>query len=249
MMPAFGGWRIRGTEMRVFTLIELLVVIAIIAVLCAMLLPALNSSKAIAKRIQCAANLKQVGSSIVMYSDDYDAIPVAQYGSAQYWWGTIYPYLTNGALTTSNYPNSPLLRCQVQTQKLIGIFPSSASFYAAGPSYGMNAYLGPWAAISGYNRYFKLSNLIAPSQTFGASECPFNSLGLTTGGNSGDFYKSAFEGGASDSGGVYKYGVHGGSNNIAWMDGHVTAWYDIGLLRYDPYNTTGASNAWNRGLQ
>ena len=54
-----------------FTLIELLVVIAIIAILAAILLPALNSARNTAKKTTCINNLKQMGTILVFYSDDY----------------------------------------------------------------------------------------------------------------------------------------------------------------------------------
>jgi len=82
---------------RAFTLVELLVVIAIIGVLVALLLPAVQSAREAARRMQCSSHLRQMGLGVINFEDVNKMLPYTRTDPSETWAVLILPYIEQQA--------------------------------------------------------------------------------------------------------------------------------------------------------
>jgi prepilin-type N-terminal cleavage/methylation domain-containing protein len=139
-----------------FTLIELLVVIAIIAVLISLLLPAVQSAREAARRIQCTNNLKQLGLALHNYVDSNNALPPAAQA------GYAYVYM--------NYTGYSFLLPYIEQSNAFNLF-----------NFNLNS--GPPIPMQGWSHW---GNSTAYSLQFGMFLCPSNRAAGEVGTTSSD---------------------------------------------------------------
>jgi prepilin-type N-terminal cleavage/methylation domain-containing protein/prepilin-type processing-associated H-X9-DG protein len=171
-----------AAEEPAFTLIELLVVIAIIAILAAMLLPALAKAKSRAQATYCLNSLRQNGLAIQLYAEDNDgALVPGQTASTtgQYWFTLLTPYLsrdtkspnalayTNGTTVIWGCPTY----LQDPTQNPYGARNANC------PGYGVSNYPELWESTAANSPYggaqtaFKLDNVTYKSTRLMLGDC------------------------------------------------------------------------------
>ena len=207
-----------------FTLIELLVVIAIIAILAAILLPALGKARDKGHAASCQSNLKQIAMGLTLYADDSDQYAPWGYGPGGTFNYYLYPYVGGGAYP-ADHSNAkpvefPIYQCSKARYKYMYTMDHAISSYGYnGMAYAYNK--KRVVPIFGYNKNHpsKLTSIPQPAVCFSFADGRLNlSASASTSEWGGGSYPSTAPGYDAQEDPKYR---HNNCVNAAYFDGHV----------------------------